>query len=1123
MKKSWLILSIILILSLLMSSVTAQAPQDVKYNLLLGEDDWYIVELEQPSLAAYARTGSGLSAMTTIDGKLDVQAAASRTYVEQLVSDQAVFAADLTTTIPGAVVGYNYQIALNAVAVQLPGNTLQMLKALRDLSGVKKITPQRFYDEDMDYSLDLINAAAAWSQLGGRDTAGAGIKVAVIDSGIDPDHPLFDGTGWSYPTTGDWPKGNAAFCNGKIIAARYYMPTFEVNVEEELTPQDHRGHGTHVGGTAAGNRTTATFGTATTEVSGVAPGAWLMAYKALFLDVSGTRSTGSNIMLAAAIEDAIRDGADVINNSWGGDAWELDDPLRTAYEAAVDAGIVVVFAVGNTGPDYNTAGNPYSPKFINVGASTTKRAFYNNVQVTAPTPVTDTLQNFAATEMSDIAPSAIPTTTIGPLPYLPTGLDGNLRTTTPETLPGGLVVPTVTVGITQTAPYVNGWIAVIPRGTYNFSDKVANAKVHGAVAAIIYLPPNHPTYADDDWKGGFTVAGADLYTVITGKLWGGDLVNWWKTNGDLARVQIGYPVSPFETEVEDVIADFSSRGPYLDLSIAPDLVAPGVNILSGVQDGTYDSWGGTSMAAPHVTGAAALLKAMRPDWTPAQIKSALMSTASQTVLHLDKTTTADVMTQGAGRIDLSKAYNPGLTFDQPSHSFGMVAAGSTQHTVITAQNVSAAAETYSLSIAETVTDTGHVTVTVQPASVNVAAGGMAVFTVTIEADAGAAIQDVEGNVVLNSTTHTAHIPYWARIYEDTGNRVLLIDDDMDALFGVADYLSYYQAALAALGTTYDVWDAAYWFGLPTRDVLDQYDVVVYFSGDGPTSFYLGAHYGIWWGTVDDLRAYLAGGGKLIAFGQDAAWAMNYAAVPGVLFAGAEYSQDDVFGGLAIPQPSAVGVAPFLDGVLIDFDPTVGDGAGNMSTVDSLAVPNYSDISNVPFFAVPNTFTDTQGAGYLGAGLSSDPTLERVADPIDSGWFHLGYRTTFCSFGLEAVNNNTGYYTSTALLADMFDYVNDELKVTFDAPSYAVDKAFTPVSFSATMTSSVGADAVFYRWDFGDGSGYAGTVVDTVAHQYMVPGVYMARVEVTDEYGHTMVSEAVPVYVGHVVYLPLVIK
>ena len=122
------------------------------------------------------------------------------------------------------MVAYDYQIVLNAVAVKLPDSNLKTLAAIKEMQGVKRVSPQRIYTAEMDYSLPLINAPEVWSQVGGRDNAGAGIKVAIIDSGIDPDHALFDGTGWSYPAEGTWPKG---YC----MAVSYTHLTLPTNRE----------------------------------------------------------------------------------------------------------------------------------------------------------------------------------------------------------------------------------------------------------------------------------------------------------------------------------------------------------------------------------------------------------------------------------------------------------------------------------------------------------------------------------------------------------------------------------------------------------------------------------------------------------------------------------------------------------------------------------------------------------------------------------------------------------------------------------------------------------------------------------------------------------------------------
>lgn len=722
MKKfNWLTLTLVLTLVLPLVPATARVPDEPDGPVsqpVVAEGNWYIVEFEEPALAVYAKSGD-IRTMT-VGGKLSVDAPASQAYISQLEKQQAAFGASLAQAIPSARVERGYQIVLNAVAVELPNGDLETLKSLWTMPGVKRVSPQQIYTANLDYSLPLINAEALWSQLGGQDAAGAGIKVAVVDSGIDPDHAMFDGTGWSYPTTGDWPKGYCAdhvgFCNGKLISARYYAPTFEVNTGEVLSPQDVHGHGSSMTGIAAGNRVMATYGTSSPEISGVAPGAWVMAYKGLFKTVAGGGS-GSTIMLAAAVEDAIADGADVINNSWGSQAWTLDRPLQAAYEAAVDAGAVVVFSTGNSGPDYNTTGSPSSSKFIEVGASSTRRFYANEVAVTAPMPVTDTLQSMPANEFSDTRPIIAP---IGPL--------------------------TVIYG---------DWIALIPKvyGESWSTVKLDNAEAAGAVAAVMWTTNYPGSVFDYNW-----VAEGRIPTVMLEHDIGEELSDWWDTYTDTVKLQIGIK-TPFTTRTPDVIASFSSRGPWLDLAIKPDVVAPGVNILTANYDGAYSVGSGTSPASPHVVGTAAMLLQLHPTWTPAQIKSALMTTASHTILELDETTTADVMTQGSGRIDLSKVDDPGLTFDKPSHSFGMVPQGIGVGTLVTANDVSGAAETYSLSVQETITDTGNVTVTVSPATLDITAGGTGSFWITVDVGDGATVQDLEGNIVVSGSSHEAHIPY----------------------------------------------------------------------------------------------------------------------------------------------------------------------------------------------------------------------------------------------------------------------------------------------------------------------------------------------------------------------------
>jgi PKD repeat protein len=177
----------------------------------------------------------------------------------------------------------------------------------------------------------------------------------------------------------------------------------------------------------------------------------------------------------------------------------------------------------------------------------------------------------------------------------------------------------------------------------------------------------------------------------------------------------------------------------------------------------------------------------------------------------------------------------------------------------------------------------------------------------------------------------------------------------------------------------------------------------------------------------------------------------------------------------------------------------------------------------PLFEVPNTVTGTVEGGYVATRSSYEPTIERVQDPVGVGVLPVPWRVGFMAFGLEGVNDDTGFTTREELMGVLFDWLDDEVAVTFDEASYFTPVPFSHVTFSATMTSLLDATAEYYRWDFGDGMDVEYTTDPTVDHQYQRCGHYLAYVEALDEYGHKAVGEPVPVQVCYNNYLPLIAK
>ena len=234
------------------------------------------------------------------------------------------------------------------------------------LVGSEMCIRDRLYAAALYTSTALINAPVVWNQLGGRADAGADVKVASMDGGAYYLAPMFDGAGYSYPP-GYRPNGLGltANNNGKIIVSRAYFRSWDPPVAEETTPWPGVGgtsHGVHTASTAAGNVVTATYGGAPVgQISGVAPRAYVMSYKVFYDSVNGNSGFYTAEGLAA-LEDIVMDGADVVNNSWGGgpgsEGGEFD-ALDTALTNAFDAGVFVSMSAGNAGPGHGTTAGPY--------------------------------------------------------------------------------------------------------------------------------------------------------------------------------------------------------------------------------------------------------------------------------------------------------------------------------------------------------------------------------------------------------------------------------------------------------------------------------------------------------------------------------------------------------------------------------------------------------------------------------------------------------------------------------------------------------------------------------------------------------------------------------------------
>ncbi len=701
-------------------------------------------------------------------------------YDRQLNNRQDQFEGSLRNAIPAAKVNFRYRTVLNGMAITLPGWDIPVL---RRLPGVRSVALNRERIRQLlSVSVPLTGAPSLWTDLP-TGKAGEGIKIGIIDGGIDIRNPMFAAAVYTAPT--GFPKvgstgpscgyvtspSHSVFVNNKVIVALGYLSSAPTC---DLAKPTDSGHGSHVAGTAAGNAgTITTYRGVQFTLGGVAPRAYLGNYNVF---PNGAQFTGDQ-QIIAAIQDAVRDGMDVINMSIGGPPTVCSAPLVRGCDPEVDAtndavagGVVVAVAAGNNGPDDSTVERPgVAENAITAGSSTNAHFVGQPVSVTAPPGPPPSLTNLGGA--------------VG-------AFDPFTSTTTAKFVWWGAAIPTDEIACNSTNSAVAGKVALILRGTCTFSIKIRNAQTSGAIGAIIFNNvAGDPIAMAFDSTCVSPCTQPTIPAVMVSNADGVALRNWYTANGDPSTVRLDPSFAEFRTGNQDVIAGSSARGPVLysaaDPAIKPDVTAPGVNVLSAApclpptcadpENPLRFSWfSGTSMATPHVAGAAALLRQLHPSWTPQDIKSALMSTASRPVRTDSVLVTppppSGAMTRGAGRIDLSGAKNPRATFTPASLSFGVFPLASlpaTKAATVVVKGVDAitgpGGGTWTTSVSLTRSDgtpaPGDVTVTVSQSSVTVTAGPPTVtLTITVQVSM-TATGIFEGDVILRGPT-TLMIPFW---------------------------------------------------------------------------------------------------------------------------------------------------------------------------------------------------------------------------------------------------------------------------------------------------------------------------------------------------------------------------
>ena len=682
----------------------------------------YVVELSTPSISeqTFGRAPAGGKAS---GNRAWLASAATDSNRRRLRGEQQLMRAQLEqrhARVLGAV-----ETVANAVFVELTGE--DALTELRALPGVKRVVPMREFHRVMDRVVQVHKVADAWAQIGG-DRAGQGIKVAVIDTGVEVSHPAFQDSAMQAPA--GFPRSTAAAdevnTSGKIIVARSYVSMLPRR-DPDLSARDRVGHGTALASVIAGVRTAGPLAT----ITGVAPKAWIGNYKVF--GTPGFNDTASDAAILKAIDDAVNDGMDVINLSLGSDlAPRLDEDVEVqAIERASRAGVVVVVSAGNNGPGLNTLASPgTAPSAITVGAVSNDRTFAASAQVPGlgsflaiagsgpipAAPLTAALVDAAALEAEGLACSALP------------------------------------------AGSLNGTVALILRGSCTFETKLTNAQRAGAVAALVYATEQAP--APIPMNVGTATLPAEMISYADGVA----------VKSRLAAQGSGVATLNFTPGAVEITANrrssFSAAGPNVDIAIKPDLVAVGSDVYTATQ--TLDSNGdmysangfvlvdGTSFSSPIVAGAVALLRSARPGLTVDQYRSLVINNTMDAMGAGSSGQLAGLQIAGSGSLNALAALNATVTAYPASLSFGSGNGDARMRRTLTLTNLAATEDTFFI-------ETGVRAGSVGPSadSVLVAAGASVEVPVTWNAG-GLSAGAYEGFLLVRSSTSglTSRVPYW---------------------------------------------------------------------------------------------------------------------------------------------------------------------------------------------------------------------------------------------------------------------------------------------------------------------------------------------------------------------------
>jgi minor extracellular serine protease Vpr len=760
----------------------------------------YLVELntEPAAVTAAARNGRlGTEELRARNSQIQAERDAAEAAIQSL----------------GGGVTHRFDRLVNGMAVTM---TEQAAAQLRQTPGVRGVYPVKRHHALLDHAVNVHRIPAAWQTLSnGQAGAGAGIKIGILDTGIDTAHPAFQG--FTTPVPAGFPimagSADTTGPNNKVIVWRVYSDPGSV---DNTTGVDMNGHGTGVAMIAAGVTNDPGF-LGVNPITGVAPGAWLGSYK-----IADDNGSSDDVTFLAGLQDANGDGMSVVNYSAGGEVLNASDENGIVPRAIANAnalGTLVVVAAGNGGPALGTVEYPaVAPAAIAVGANENERFFWNAVIVGS--------QSYFAIVPDAYFAAGYSGQTTGPMIDV-ASVDGNGYAC--NSLP---------------ANSLKGQIALIQRGpatgACTFDSKLNNAQSAGATGAVIYdnTPESEFDYTQDVQLFSPGLSTANLPGVFISQADGQSIKNQIRANSGIQGDLDFDGITPLPHPA-NIISFFSSGGPTPTGNVKPDLVAvgdwyitadttqlesqgcappytangcyPPYTFLDALQFiGFYvDTGAGTSFSTPLVTGSLAVLMAARPGLTALQYRSLIINSAPEFDQYPSGSVAGPQIT-GAGKLDLLGALQGSLTATPTSLNFLATTSGggtgsitvpeatsTTGSQTVTITNVGAASDTFTVSVASL---DGLAVPNIDVPTFGLAPGNTQTITVSIPGSGQLASGQYHGYLSVSGTQGQTplRVAYWYGVPGTTIQNIAVLFAPQSDPTGTTDFIDFRSQDLIGL-------------------------------------------------------------------------------------------------------------------------------------------------------------------------------------------------------------------------------------------------------------------------------------------------------------------------------------